>query len=104
MSIDDSSLAIADAVIELGRALDLNIVAEGVETEEQLAILAGRRCDEIQGYLFARPLPAAEAMRQIPADIAAQIARTALRPQGGGSRRYEGRERRSAARRARELS
>ncbi|UIJ73967.1 EAL domain-containing protein [Aurantimonas sp. HBX-1] len=104
LSIDESSLAIADAVIELGRALDLTIVAEGVETEEQLAILAGRRCDEIQGYLFARPSTASEVMRQIPASVAAQIARTTLRPQGGGTRRLESRERRSNARRARELS
>jgi len=65
MTADESSLAIADAVMDLGRALKLAIVAEGVETAEQLAILAGRGCDEVQGYLFSRPLPSDEVLRDI---------------------------------------
>ena len=48
------------AVIALGRGLDLPVVAEGVETEEQLRFLAAENCSEIQGYLVGRPKPIAE--------------------------------------------
>jgi diguanylate cyclase (GGDEF)-like protein len=52
------ALAVVDAVIKLAHALGLKVVAEGVETERQRDILLGLRCDELQGYLFARPMPA----------------------------------------------
>ena len=51
---------IAAAVIDMSHRLKLDVIAEGVETEEQLAFLRQRRCDEMQGYLFSRPVPAAE--------------------------------------------
>ncbi|TFW05570.1 EAL domain-containing protein [Oxalobacteraceae bacterium OM1] len=50
--------AIVEAVVNMARALALRVVAEGVETEEQLAILRELGCDEHQGYLYSRPLPA----------------------------------------------
>jgi diguanylate cyclase (GGDEF)-like protein len=50
--------AISAAIITLGRALDLTVVAEGVETAEQDAILKGYSCDEFQGFLFSRPVSA----------------------------------------------
>ncbi len=53
--VDDE--AIADAIIGLGKALRLTIVAEGVETREQEAFLRDHSCDEMQGYLFSRPVP-----------------------------------------------
>ncbi len=49
--------AIIKAIVALGRALDLSILAEGVETEEQRVLLRLAGCDEMQGYLFARPGP-----------------------------------------------
>jgi len=56
---DDDSAAIVRAMVALGHGLNMRIVAEGVETELQLAMLRELGCDEFQGYLFARPLEAA---------------------------------------------
>jgi diguanylate cyclase (GGDEF)-like protein len=54
------SKAIVRAVVGLGRTLDLPILAEGVETEAQHALLMKEGCDEVQGYLTGRPLPIAD--------------------------------------------
>jgi diguanylate cyclase (GGDEF)-like protein len=50
--------AIATAIINMGKALGLTVVAEGVETTEQDAFLRGHLCDELQGFLFSKPVPA----------------------------------------------
>lgn len=55
---NNDDAAIANAVIAMAHSLNLNVVAEGVETLEQLELLAGQLCDEIQGYYFSHPLPA----------------------------------------------
>jgi diguanylate cyclase (GGDEF)-like protein len=52
--------AVTDAVLHLGRSLDLLVVAEGVETVAEFEYLRARGCDAIQGYYVAKPLPAAE--------------------------------------------
>jgi EAL domain-containing protein (putative c-di-GMP-specific phosphodiesterase class I) len=49
---------IIQAIVALGRALGLTVVVEGVETEQQRVLLRLAGCDEMQGYLFARPAPA----------------------------------------------
>lgn len=54
------SSAIVDAIIAMARALDLIVIAEGVETQTQLDFLKSRNCDIIQGYFSGRPVPAAE--------------------------------------------
>lgn len=55
---DADDVAIVNAVILMGHTLGLTVVAEGVETAEQLAFLEGHRCDTYQGYLRSRPFPA----------------------------------------------
>ena len=62
MDLDTSSdaLAVVDAVIKLAHALGLRVVAEGVETARQRDILLQLNCDELQGYLFAKPMSAAK--------------------------------------------
>jgi EAL domain-containing protein (putative c-di-GMP-specific phosphodiesterase class I) len=52
--------AIAVAIIGMAHSLDLEVVAEGVETAEQLAYLRSHRCDQIQGYYFSKPLSIAD--------------------------------------------
>jgi diguanylate cyclase (GGDEF)-like protein len=52
--------AIATAIISMGKALGLTVVAEGVETTEQDAFLRGHLCDELQGFLFSKPVPAGD--------------------------------------------
>jgi EAL domain-containing protein (putative c-di-GMP-specific phosphodiesterase class I) len=55
---DPTDLAITRAIIGLGHTLDLKVVAEGVETEREAETLRASNCDELQGYLIGRPLPA----------------------------------------------
>jgi diguanylate cyclase (GGDEF)-like protein len=55
--------AIATAIIDMGRALGMTVVAEGVETEAQDHFLRDQYCDELQGYLFSRPVSAGEIAR-----------------------------------------
>ncbi|MNI30857.1 Oxygen sensor protein DosP [compost metagenome] len=57
LSDDTGDAALVGAIISLGRSLKLNVIAEGVETEEQLAFLKAHRCEEGQGYYFSKPLP-----------------------------------------------
>ncbi len=58
---DSQALAVVKAVITLGQGLNLNVVAEGVETEEIRDLLKNLGCKYIQGYLYSKPVPAAEA-------------------------------------------
>lgn len=58
LTTDPGDAAIVTSMITLAHNLDLTVVAEGVETSEQLGFLRAERCDEIQGYLISRPLTA----------------------------------------------
>lgn len=55
----DEDAALVNAIIAMARSLNLDVVAEGVETDEQLAFLADRGCDFVQGYYLSKPLPLA---------------------------------------------
>jgi diguanylate cyclase (GGDEF)-like protein len=57
---DSEDRAIAQAIISMGKALGLTVVAEGVETAEQEIFLRDHACDEMQGFLFSKPLPASQ--------------------------------------------
>ncbi len=63
IAINQDDAAIVSAIIALGHSLGLKVVAEGVGTVEQLTFLRKMKCDAMQGYLFARPVPAAEMTR-----------------------------------------
>jgi EAL domain-containing protein (putative c-di-GMP-specific phosphodiesterase class I) len=78
LSSSPQSAAIIRAVIGLGRGLKLPVIAEGVETAEQLAFLTGEACDEVQGYLVGRPLPIEDY-----ADLIGRSPRDALSDAGG---------------------
>jgi diguanylate cyclase (GGDEF)-like protein/PAS domain S-box-containing protein len=56
IATDPDSAAIVRTIIALGHNLDLKVVAEGVETEEQIAFLGANACDELQGYYFSKPV------------------------------------------------
>ena len=60
VTVDPDDAAIAQAIIAMGRSLKLHVIAEGVETQEQLAFLREQQCHGMQGYLFSRPVPAEE--------------------------------------------
>ena len=62
---DPSDAAIVRAIVSLGHSLELGVVAEGVESAEQLAHLKTEGCDEVQGYYFGKPMPAEDFVRLV---------------------------------------
>jgi len=60
MERNADSMAIVRSVIALGRSLRITVIAEGVETAAQLALLQDENCDQVQGFLLGRPMPAGE--------------------------------------------
>jgi EAL domain-containing protein (putative c-di-GMP-specific phosphodiesterase class I) len=57
---DISDQAIVRTIIAMAQTLNLNVIAEGVETEQQLQLLQSSGCKTYQGYLFSKPVPIAE--------------------------------------------
>ncbi|MBO4524319.1 MAG: EAL domain-containing protein [Ruminococcus sp.] len=68
MNKDDSSKQYVAAIISIGHIMGLDVIAEGVEEEEQLASLKDIGCDYIQGFIWGRPLPVNEAERLVMGD------------------------------------
>ena len=73
-----STAAIVRAIIEMARALEVEVVAEGIETEAQRGFLEGAQCSMGQGYLFARPMPA----DRFEAFLGARTTKPAASPSG----------------------
>jgi EAL domain-containing protein (putative c-di-GMP-specific phosphodiesterase class I) len=67
LSSNENDRAVAGAVISLGQKLNLRVIAEGVETDAQIAFLRDNNCDEMQGYLFSKPLPASDVEKLLKA-------------------------------------
>lgn len=55
---NEKSRKLVETIINIARTMEMNVVAEGIETDEQQAILTSLGCDYLQGFLFSRPLPA----------------------------------------------
>lgn len=66
---DPKNQAITTTIIELGHNLKLEVIAEGVETKEQLEFLQKKRCDKVQGYMFSRPVPAENVEKILDAQL-----------------------------------
>jgi diguanylate cyclase (GGDEF)-like protein len=79
MNSGASGLTLVSVIINLAHALKLNVVAEGVETEEQLRQLRRLRCDEMQGYLFGKPVPVEVFEKKY---LVPNRTRISVRPQG----------------------
>jgi diguanylate cyclase (GGDEF)-like protein/PAS domain S-box-containing protein len=77
----ESARKLLEGIIALGRGLGMTIVAEGAETADEVAILGQFRCDLVQGYIFARPAPAEDALRS-----ASNLEGRALRVDGSPTR------------------
>jgi diguanylate cyclase (GGDEF)-like protein/PAS domain S-box-containing protein len=60
ISTDKDDAAIVGAIVAMARSLELQVIAEGVESEQQLDFLRKLGCDEFQGYLYSKPIPAAD--------------------------------------------
>lgn len=60
ISQDSKNAAITTAMITMAKHLQMEVVAEGVETEEEWSVLQGENCDQVQGYLFSKPVPLKE--------------------------------------------
>ena len=64
---DPDDLALTTAIIAMAHSLSITVVAEGVESEGQYAVLRERGCDQAQGYWLGRPMPASELERRMQA-------------------------------------
>ena len=77
---DPDDLSISRAVIALAHGLRLTVIAEGVESQGQLALLAANGCDEMQGYFFSRPVPAEVCEAMLRDGVALDLAMLARAP------------------------
>ncbi|MDR5170891.1 EAL domain-containing protein [Methylobacillus flagellatus] len=76
---DSDDMAITQAIIAMAHSLKINVVAEGVETQAQLEFLRGQGCDQLQGYIFSRPLAGEDFLGMLRFDTARRAGRTHIR-------------------------
>jgi EAL domain-containing protein (putative c-di-GMP-specific phosphodiesterase class I) len=72
----EADMKLVRSIISIGKELDLEVVAEGVETQAQLEFLRSIGCDQVQGFLFSKPLPAADFERFVTAWPQAALQKT----------------------------
>jgi EAL domain-containing protein (putative c-di-GMP-specific phosphodiesterase class I) len=70
LGVDPNATAIVHAVLGMAHALGIRVNAEGVEDEQQALLLTGEGCDEVQGFLFSRPIPSDEFVRLMVSEAA----------------------------------
>jgi diguanylate cyclase (GGDEF)-like protein len=85
-----SATTLITSIVELARTLGLDVVAEGVETEDQRQALRTLDCAQAQGYLFARPEPADRCAASLPGSVAALTARIPAQAGAPAAERLEG--------------
>jgi EAL domain-containing protein (putative c-di-GMP-specific phosphodiesterase class I) len=73
MHASHADLVMVEKIIEMGHELEMEVIAEGVETEQQFEILREKGCDGVQGFLFSRALPPADIIRWLEAHRAQQV-------------------------------
>jgi diguanylate cyclase (GGDEF)-like protein len=78
VTTDPDDAALVMAIVTLAHNLSLEVIAEGVETDEQLRFLRLLRCDEVQGYLFSKPLPAEELEHALASSTGGVLSRTVV--------------------------
>jgi len=69
VAVNPDDAAITAAIISMAKSLKLRVIAEGVETEEQMTFLRAHKCDEIQGYYFSKPLAVDKVADKLRGDI-----------------------------------
>ena len=74
LETDDNAVAIARTIVTLARSLGLHVVAEGIETPAQAALLSRMGCDQFQGFLYSKALPAHECVALVRFDVPAKAA------------------------------
>ena len=80
---DPVATTLVSTIVTLAHSLHLEVVAEGVETDAQRTLLRSLRCDQLQGYLFSKPVPPDVLARLVHANVA-EVAASALRPDRTG--------------------
>lgn len=69
MTDDPDGMVIVATIINMAKSLRLKVIAEGVETEEQMLLLKAQNCDEVQGYYFSKPLSAPEFAKKMQGSL-----------------------------------